>query len=196
MNDERKTRPSLLVKLRNLQDRESWNEFLELYGPLIVRCLRRLGVPKQDVEDLYHDVLGVLARRMPTFEYDLAGSFRAYLATIVKNRVIRYFSERHRQPQPIGKKSGWDLESQVADVHDRLGDWIEEEWRRRRLQLAMKKVRDEVKPQTWTVFELRVFQHRSPQEVAEQLRISVNTVNTSYSRVRKRLRAAVEEIDE
>jgi len=69
MNDDRDTRPSLLVKIRDPRNQESWSQFVELYGPLILRCLRSMGVPEQDALDLSQDVLRILIRRMQTFEY-------------------------------------------------------------------------------------------------------------------------------
>ena len=44
MGESLQTRPSLLVRLRDPQDRESWQTFLDLYAPLIYGFARKSGV--------------------------------------------------------------------------------------------------------------------------------------------------------
>ena len=80
-----KTRPSLLLRVRNLRDQKSWDEFVELYSPLVLRYLRRIGVPNQDALDLLQDVLGIVVRHIGSFEYDPGKSFRAWLRTIARH---------------------------------------------------------------------------------------------------------------
>ena len=43
MNDTPVTRPSLLVRLRDRQDRRAWAEFVEIYTPLVYRYCGRRG---------------------------------------------------------------------------------------------------------------------------------------------------------
>ena len=193
-----KTRPSLLLRVRDLRDQKSWNEFVELYGPLVLRYLRRIGVPPQDAMDLLQDVLQIVVRHIGSFQYDPGKSFRAWLRTIATNRAYRYFWAKNRQPIPWG---GTTHLGAIQDVPNRDGgqsdeDWIEEEWQKRRMEVAINKVRGQVKEQTWQIFELHFLQYRSASEIAAQLGIKVGAVFTSLCRILKRLRKAVEEIDE
>src|SRR6185295_16750135 len=83
------TRPSLLLRVRNLNDAESWREFIELYGPLIMRYLKRKHVPHDDAVELTQEVLQIVATHIAKFEYDPArGRFRGWLWTVAKNLAI------------------------------------------------------------------------------------------------------------
>jgi RNA polymerase sigma-70 factor (ECF subfamily) len=196
MNDELKTRPSLLLRVRNLQDQRSWNEFLELYGPLILRYLRHLGLSPDDALDLSQDVLHIVTRRVKTFEYDEGRSFRAWLRTVTKNRALRQFREKSRRLDGPGGTTHHQVVQELPSPDDEQDEWIENEWRRRRLEMAVKRVRLEVEPQTWRIFEMRYYEQKSSKQVAEELGTKQGTVDTACCRVRQRLRKALEEIDE
>lgn len=196
MNDDRQTRPSLLLRVRNLQDHRSWNEFCELYGPLILRYLRHLGASPDDALDLSQDVLRIVVGRIQTFEYDAGRSFRAWLRQVTKHRAWRHFQESPRRPRAGGGTTHLEIVQELAATEDELDEWVEDEWRHRRLEIAVKRVREQVQPQTWQIFELRYYQQKTSEEVAEQLGVRVGTVYTSYCRVLERLRTAVEEIDD
>ena len=77
-----------------------------------------------------------------------------------------------------------------------LDEWIEEEWRKRRLEVALKEVRSQVTAGSWQVFELRYFEQLPFEEIAERLEIRIGTAYTRFCRVIKKLKEAVEESDE
>ena len=196
MNGPR-TRPSLLLRLRDFQDRKSWEEFVELYGPLILRYLLHVGVARQEALDLVQDVLWLVVRNIRHFEYDpLRGRFRDWLKTIARNRAYRFFAQRSRRPlTPGGTTHAMAIQETPCEdaAQDEL---IETEWRRRRFELAVKRVRPKCTEQTWQAFELQVVYELSAPEVAERLGMSRGAVHVAKCRVLARLRQAVEEIDE
>jgi RNA polymerase sigma-70 factor (ECF subfamily) len=190
----------LLERVRGLKDpnrwEESWNEFVDLYGPVILRSLRKVGVPPQDADDLAQDVFQIVVRRIRSFEYDAGLSFRAWLRTLAKHRAYRYFAQQGRRPPAPGGTSHLAALQEIAEPGDQdLDAFIEVEWRKRRWELAQKQVRQEVTEKTWQAFELRYVQNLDPTEIAQRLNMKVGAVYTNISRVLKRLREAVEEID-
>lgn len=195
--DRNRTRASLLLRVRDLRDRESWDEFVELYGPLILRYLRRIGVANQDALELVQDVFVIVVRHIGSFQYDPTRSFRAWLRKITVNRAFRFFAERGRWPITPGGTN-----HQIA-IHETPGgdseqdELIEEEWRRRCLELALKRLRSsQPESKGLQVFELVFFECLSRAEVAERLGMRVGTVYTALCRTLKRLRKILEEIDE
>src|SRR5438477_11722002 len=60
---------SLLEQLRRPGDQASWVRFVRLYYPLIYDWARRAGAGPEDAADLVQDVLTVLIRKLPEFEY-------------------------------------------------------------------------------------------------------------------------------
>jgi len=191
------TRASLLLRVRNLQDEESWREFLDLYGPLILRYLGKLGIFAHDAQDLLQDVMQILIRRLPTFEYDpQKGSFRNWLCTVTTNRARRFFREKQRRDVPHGGTSNVQMVEGLPDDGPGITEIWEDEWRRRRLEAAMEKVRSHVRSSTWESFELTALEGLDPNTVAKRLNISVGQVYVNKSRVLKRLRETVENTDD
>lgn len=196
--DGDRTRPSLLLRVRDLGDQTSWDEFVVLYGPLILRFLRRIGVAQHDAPDLVQDVLVIVATHIGSFQYDPAKRFRAWLKTVARHRAYRFFTETGRRPITPGASSGVDVIGTAPDDDNGLDELIEEEWRRRRLEVAIERVRanPQMKDSTWRVFELQLNEGLSAPEIAERLDIKIGTVYTKLSRVLAMLRKAIEEIDE
>jgi len=64
------TRVSLIQRVRDPNDAESWREFESLYKPLLLQYLARRGLRGQDALDLVQDVFVRLVRAMPEFELD------------------------------------------------------------------------------------------------------------------------------
>lgn len=190
-----RTRPSLLLRVRDLGDQKSWREFVELYGPVILRYLRRVGVSNQDAPDLVQDVLRIVVQQIGRFEYDAGRSFRAWLRTIATHRAYRHFAQEGRQPPRPGGTDHMAAIERVPVTDEEQDALIEAEWRTRRMELAMKQVRGEVTEPAWRVFELRYLEQLPPSEVAARVGMKIGAVYTSLSRVLKRLREAVEEID-
>ena len=51
------TRPSLLVRVRDPADRAAWQEFVEIYRPVILRIARQKGMQAADAEDVAAEVV-------------------------------------------------------------------------------------------------------------------------------------------
>ncbi|MFN0055056.1 MAG: hypothetical protein ACKV0T_23025 [Planctomycetales bacterium] len=57
------TRESLLLRIRDSQDREAWQEFVSIYRPLIYRVARRHGLKNADAQNLAQEVLPKVKRK-------------------------------------------------------------------------------------------------------------------------------------
>src|SRR5262249_33855244 len=92
------TRTSLLRRLKNWDDNKSWEEFFNTYGKMIYSVVRRspVKVKEADCEDLVQETIIAVAKRMPGFHYDpKIGSFKSWLMTIIRRRIIDY-SRKHK----------------------------------------------------------------------------------------------------
>src|SRR5262249_11538502 len=99
------TRGSLLARLRqDPTDQAGWDEFVEHYGRHIYRWCRRWKLQDADAEDVTQDILAKLARKLRTFAYDPAGSFRGWLKTVA-HHAWRDFEAGRRHPQPAAGDS-------------------------------------------------------------------------------------------
>jgi RNA polymerase sigma-70 factor (ECF subfamily) len=85
-----RTSLSLLERLQQQPDPETWKRLVSLYLPMIHGWLQRHGVAPADADDLAQEVLTVVVRELPRFEHNQrAGAFRAWLRTITVHRYMR-----------------------------------------------------------------------------------------------------------
>src|SRR5262245_23158644 len=74
------TRPSLLRRVRDATDHRSWQEFYDLYEPLLLSYVRKRGLHGGDADDVVQTIFITLLRHLPEFEYDpKKGRFRTWL---------------------------------------------------------------------------------------------------------------------
>src|SRR5260370_5851409 len=86
VSESPQTRLSLLERLRDAGDTQAWEEFVDLYAPLVYRLGRRCGLQDADAADLTQEALGVAASALPKFRYDAErGTFRGWLLAVARN---------------------------------------------------------------------------------------------------------------
>src|SRR5213075_829282 len=74
------TRASLLVQIRDGSNHVAWQEFANLYGPVVYGFARKRGLQDADAADLMQDVLRSVSSAMHRLEYDpVRGAFRGWL---------------------------------------------------------------------------------------------------------------------
>ena len=56
------TRITLLARIRDGRDGDAWQEFVQIYGPVVYRFARNRGLQDADAADLMQDVLRSVAR--------------------------------------------------------------------------------------------------------------------------------------
>src|ERR1700736_4307969 len=72
MPESPETRPSLLVRIRDAQDRDAWGQFVELYGPVVYRFGRKRGLQDADAADLTQTVFQAVSGAIQRLDYDAA----------------------------------------------------------------------------------------------------------------------------
>jgi len=184
------TRVSLLRRIRNLQDRQSWADFVEIYGPFLLRVLRRHGLGRDDALDVVQETFQAVAQNIGEFEYDPARSFRKYLATIAVRKTWRHFRARERRPVSPGGTQHLMAVQQVS------GEVVDEEWYRRRVEIAVQHCRSRWNDLESRVFEMVYFQGLSDEETAGRLGIDIGYEYVLKSRARKKFDRVLEETDE
>jgi RNA polymerase sigma-70 factor (ECF subfamily) len=176
---------SLLDRLRLQSDSASWKRFVDLYAPLLEGWIRRQGVRAQDADDFVQEVLGVVVRELPGFRHNQrTGAFRAWLRTILVNRLKGYWRARRSHPTAVGNVPEQELEDPTADL-DRLWD---QEHDRHVLRRLLELVEPEFAPATWNAFRSVTLEEQPAAVVAERLGLSVNAVWLARSHVLRRLR--------
>src|SRR5688572_2993280 len=82
------TRETLLIRLRDWKDDESWRQFFETYWKLIYKATIRAGLSDAEARDVVQETIVDVARKLPDFRYDPeVGSFKGYLLRLTKWRI-------------------------------------------------------------------------------------------------------------
>lgn len=191
MNASPITRPSLLLRLRDLEDSDAWREFVRLYTPLVFGHCVRHGLQEADAADVAQEVMRVAAQAMPRFDYDAQrGKFRGWLLQTTRNRLHKFFARQRRVP-PTASDTAIGRFFDQEPAADEQARW-EGEYRQRLFDWAAERARPEFQRATWDAFWLTGVKSVSVKEVAAQLGISVGAVYIARSRVIARLRELIE----
>lgn len=181
------TRRSLISRLRNCEDEESWQTFFRTYWKLIYSVAVRRGCTDAEAEEVVQETVISVARKMPEYRYDPAMcSFKGWLMHVTNWRVI----DRIRKRLP-GGATPIALDSAAAKLVDEIANpgasdlellW-DEEWQKNLLDAALERVKRRVNPEHYQIFYLLLVKQQPPRKIASLLKISVGRVYVAKHRV-------------
>jgi len=182
------TRRSLLTRLKDWEDRDGWKEFFDTYWRLIYGVALKAGLTETEAEEVVQETVVAVAKQMPTFRYNAAGSFKAWLLQITRRRIVDQF--RKRQPwDQAGTPSGCDDSSRTATAEripaeelDLQPAW-DEAWERNLMDAALQRVKSRVTPRQYQIFDLYVLREWPVREVARTLHVNTAQVYLAKHRV-------------
>jgi RNA polymerase sigma-70 factor (ECF subfamily) len=183
------TRPTLLARVRDRSDAESWREFYEYYQPLLLRYLRRQGLKDHAADDVIQDVLSRLLHSLPEFVLGgRPGRFRGYLWKVTFSALVdqarQVKARRHAEEQWVRRF----LDADESASRKEQAEWDQME-QQHRLDIAMRRVHSVTSSKSWACFEQRLLHDRPAAAIAAELGITANAVFVSASRVLKAVRA-------
>ncbi len=172
------TRASLLIRIRDPADSDSWTQFGEVYAPVVFRFLTRRGLQEADAGDVTQNVLLEVAKSIQKFEYQPEqGKFRNWLATLARRQLNRFWS----------KKSVPTLEPEEMGINQQSdAEWVDA-WQSELLRSAMERVQKSVNTTTWKAFEMTWIQNEPSSAVSQKLDMAIDLVYSAKARVLKRI---------
>jgi len=185
------TRQSLLIRLRDRADSEAWQEFTEIYQPLIFRLAAQRGLQHADAEDLVQQVLSAVAWAIDRWEADPArAKFRTWLSRIASNAIVNVLT-RGRADRGTGDSHYQEILAAQPATSGPASDLLRVEHRREVFRWAARQIQHEFQTDTWDAFWLTAVEGREVAQVARELRRSEGAVYAARSRVMRRLRDKV-----
>ncbi len=187
------TSDSLLIRVRDTQDRASWDRFVAIYRPIVYRIGRRRGLQDTDAEDLAQRVMIQVANAIPDWEKDTRkGNFRGWLHRVSVNALISLLRSEKRH-QASGGSEFLERTHSLEASSEEIEQLIEEEHLRCRLRWAAEQVRGEFTDSSWRAFWLTTLDDVSVTHAAEQLSTSTGAVYAARSRIMRRLQEVARE---
>lgn len=197
-DDSIATRASLLGRLKNWEDRQSWEEFAQTYSRLILGVARQSGLTAAEAKDVEQETLLSVARTIHDFESNPErGSFKSWLLNLTRWRIADQFRKRapsafvndatrtgtgtatiERVPDPAALDAAWEIE-----------------WRKNLVETALNRIGRRVKPKHIQIFDLYALRRWPAGKVARHLGVSVVQVYLVNHRLTKLVKREVEYLE-
>jgi RNA polymerase sigma-70 factor (ECF subfamily) len=196
------TRETLLNRLRDWNDNDSWKVFFDTYWRLIFNCARRSGLTDSEAQDVVQETLISVLKSISDFRYDRSkGRFKGWLCHIANHRIIEHKRSMRRQERLIQPasfpESGEDHLAIAEKASDRIDTehqkiW-DEEWENNFQAAALERVKQKVELKHFQVFDLCLKQC-DPRQIARTLNISRANVYLIKHRIQRMLRTEMSDL--
>jgi RNA polymerase sigma-70 factor (ECF subfamily) len=194
------TRRSLIGRLKDWRDDVSWQQFFDTYWRLIYGVALKAGLPPAEAEEVVQETILSVAKAMPHFRYDpLRGSFKGWLLQLTGWRITNHFHRRLRgRTSPANSLEHEALDGAVPDpafaVPPELERLWETEWEENLVRTAFDRIREQVSPRHFQIFDLYVRKGRPAKEVCRFLGVSMAQVYLAKHRVGRMIQKEVERL--
>jgi len=201
LNDSLETRRTLLSRLRNLDDHESWRAFFDRYWQLLYNVARKSGLGETAAQDVVQETVISVARAIPDFRYDPSrGSFKQWLLRITRRRIMDQLRRAYREPPSAGvaPETLDEDEAHAGSIADpaveRIDAAWEQEWEQRVLAEAIARVKLAANPRHFQVFDYCVLKEWPVSKVAATLDLNSAQVYLARHRVSQSVKKAARQI--
>lgn len=188
------TSHTLIARIQ-AKDGDAWRRLVRLYGPLVDFWIGKAGLQSADAQDVFQDVFSAVSRNIGKFRKDRpSDSFRGWLRVIVRSKVIDHYRRISSEPAAQGGSDAHQRLSAFAEPEDRdNGDEAEATQQLRLRGLEM--IRAEFEPRTWQMFWRVTVQEELPNDVASHFGVTPSAVRLAKSRVLRRLREELGDVE-
>jgi RNA polymerase sigma-70 factor (ECF subfamily) len=190
------TRQSLLARLSQWNDQESWQVFFDTYWKLIYRTAKQAGLSEHEAEEAVQETIISVARQMPDFKYRPSrwgGSFKQWLLRLTKWRIGDQFRKRRKDRLRVSygaEEFNEDPMEQIPDpMADKLNQLWDREWEHNLLAAALERAKQRVHPRDYQVYYLSTIKQWSGLRVSRNMKVSLAQVYTIKHRVSKEVKA-------
>ncbi|MGO9244561.1 MAG: RNA polymerase sigma factor [Verrucomicrobiia bacterium] len=196
------TRRSLLSRLKDWDDQESWRDFFNTYWKLIYSAAIKAGLTDAEAQEVVQETIITVAKKMKAFKYDPSlGSFKGWLLNTTRWRIADQLRLRQQAAQPNERRapattSTDAIERIPGDAGIDLDAVWEEEWQKNLMDAALHRVKRQVSPQQYQLFDLYVFKNWSVRKIAKTLGVSASQVYLAKHRISNLLKKEIKNLED
>ncbi|VGO14151.1 ECF RNA polymerase sigma factor SigE [Pontiella desulfatans] len=185
--DQYQTRATLIQRVQNQQDEQSWEEFVQVYRRYIYAIIRSMNISEHDTEDILQQVLINLWNSLPKMDYEKINRFRSWLSTVTKNCVTDFIRKRTREAKRLEKAGQDDTLTYLKAIRlPEIDNIAEREWEIHLTNLALENIEPLFSGKAVDAFRLTL-KGKSVEEIAAELDLKENSVYRLKNRVKERL---------
>jgi RNA polymerase sigma-70 factor (ECF subfamily) len=183
------TRASLLSRLKDWQDENSWKVFFDTYWKLIYSAAIKAGLTDAEAQDVVQETVISVFKSMPEFQYKAdRGSFKSWLLQLTAWRIRDQFRNRQRNIRVARVLADSTARTATVDgVPDPTGSGLEatwdKEWEQNLLNAATDRVKRAVDPKQYQIFDLYVLKNWPARKVANTLKVNLGRVYLAKHRI-------------
>lgn len=197
-DDSLLTHASLLVRLRNLDDADSWTHFYQTYERAVRGLARKRGLTEAEAEEVAQEVFKRISETIHTFDRaPRPGSFRSWLYQLTRWRSEDKLRERGRLTvQPIDESTGSTSPRPIHRIRspDDVERQLEDEARQQLMRAALDRLQRKVSPRDLQLFQLVAIDEWPVAKVAQFFHVTPTLVYVIRHRVGRQLRAELDRI--
>ena len=193
------TRTSLLRRLKQWEDQESWRDFFDTYWKLIYGAAVKAGLNDAEAQDVVQDTVITVAKKIEDFKYDPAvDSFKGWLLYLTRKRVALHYRKRERDRGGPSRSSDLGPSLEIERLPDPAGTDFEaiwnEEWERNLMDAALARVKQQVNPKQFQIFNFYVLKQWPVKEVAKTLGVTVAQIYLAKHRISALVKKEVKQL--
>jgi RNA polymerase sigma factor (sigma-70 family) len=196
-----RTRWTLVARIKDPGDVESWNAFYDRYKCLVLRVAIKAGLRPDEAEDVVQATMASVSKNIGAFEADPGpGSFTAWLLKLAGWRILDQFKKRlpaaaasHESPDatertPTVERVADPRELDVAKVCDAERErWL--------MERALEELPIQVRAEAYQIFHLLTLEQKPAADVARMVGKSRAQIYVIKYRVNSVLRGILKRLE-
>jgi len=188
------TRYSLLSRLQNWDDEDSWKDFFDTYWRLIYSVALKAGLTESEAQEVVQETVISVAKGIHKFQRDPAkGSFRGWLRNVTQWRIIDQLRKRSPGEADETEQDFGDIAAPGSSDLETLWD---KEWQTNIFEAAIDRVKRKVKEEHFQIFHLHVLKQLPVAEVAQTLGVSVAQVYLIKHRISAMIKKEIQGLED
>ncbi len=195
------TRTSLLRRVKDWNDQQSWEEFFALYRRLVYSLAIKAGLTESEAEDVVQETMISTAKTIKEFKYDPGQcSFKSWLRHLTQKRIADAFRKR---PASGSLRESSARETDTIPIVEHLPDpasidlnavW-EQEWRQKIFDAATERAKVQVSPEQFQMFDFYVLRKMPVQKAAAALEVSVGQIYLAKHRIMRLIKKEAKRLE-